>query len=58
MPILKLLLHSKLVKEEPKNCTTCRFNCEDIYCVVGSYYANKGQKKICYEGELWESNSN
>lgn len=46
--------------KEVKNCSTCRFNSEDEFiCFVDTYYATKGQKKLCYEGELWENkNSN
>ena len=47
-------------KKKPKQtCKNCRFNCEDDHtcmndCNVGSYYAEKGLNRICYEGELWE----
>lgn len=47
-------------KRKPKQtCKNCRFNCEDDHtcmndCNVGSYYAEKGLNRICYEGELWE----
>lgn len=47
-------------KKKPKQtCKNCRFNCEDDHtcmndCNVGSYYADKGLNRICYEGELWE----
>jgi cell division protein FtsL len=36
-----------------KNCKTCRFDC-DTHCNVGTYYAEQGQSKTCYEGELWQ----
>ena len=36
------------------NCITCRFKKNDN-CVVGTYYAEKGGKAICYEGEFWEA---
>lgn len=37
-------------------CATCRFNDEEWdRCVVGTYWAEKGLNKICYEGELWET---
>lgn len=44
---------------EPTNdhgkCTKCRFaDFDNNRCTVGSYYAEKGFNKICYEGELWE----
>lgn len=40
-------------------CTKCKFNCETDYttindCNVGSYYAEKGLNRICYNGELWK----
>lgn len=43
-----------------QTCINCRFNCEDDHsninvCNVGSYYAEKGLNRICYDGELWES---
>ena len=34
-------------------CTTCRFYTE-LCCTVGTYYAEKGQNALCYEGELWQ----
>ena len=37
-------------------CTKCKFN-NEIHCIVGSYYGNKGIKNVCYEGELWEANN-
>ena len=52
LKILRLIRKPK-VKKETKNCSTCRFN-EDINCYAGTYYAAKGQNKICYDGELWE----
>jgi hypothetical protein len=36
-----------------KNCKTCKFNC-DTHCNVGTYYAEQGLNRICYEGELWK----
>ena len=47
-------------KKPKQTCKNCRFNCEDDHtcmndCNVGSYYAEKGLNRICYEGELWES---
>ncbi len=37
-------------------CTKCRFNDDGWYrCTAGSYYAEKGLNRICYEGELWEA---
>ena len=47
-------------KKSKQTCLNCRFNYEDDHtkindCNVGSYYAEKGLNKICYEGELWES---
>jgi len=46
-------------KKPKQTCKNCRFNCEDDHtcmndCNVGSYYAEKGLNRICYEGELWE----
>ena len=37
-------------------CTKCQFN-NGKYdnCTVGTYYAEKGLSKICYEGELYHS---
>ena len=50
-----ILLNSKSNSKSRKKqtCMNCRFNV-DTYCIVGSYYAEKGMNKICYEGELWE----
>lgn len=42
-----------LFKSDKGKCTTCKFGGE-IYCNVGSYYASKGENRICFEGELWE----
>ena len=47
------------VGKQKQTCKNCRFNCEDDHtcmndCNVGSYYAEKGLNRICYEGELWE----
>jgi len=56
---LQLIIFLKIIKynKKPKNsCITCRFN-EAIFCNVGSYYAEKGLDKICYQGELWEKKS-
>jgi len=37
-------------------CTTCRFNNGKYYnCTVGTYWAEQGLNRICYEGELWEA---
>ena len=37
-------------------CSTCRFvDRERDMCTVGSYWAEKGQNKVCYSGELWEA---
>lgn len=49
-----------VVSSDVGKCTKCRFNCEDDHtcmndCNVGSYYAEKGLNRICYEGELWEA---
>ena len=54
LKILRLIRRPK-VKKEIKNCSTCRFN-EDVSCYAGTYYAAKGQNRICFDGELWESN--
>jgi len=54
--IFKLKKTKSKTKKEVKNCSTCRFN-EDVSCYAGTYYAAKGQNKICHEGELWESNN-
>lgn len=35
-------------------CTKCKFNYKGEYCTVGTYYAEKGLNKICFEGELWQ----
>lgn len=37
-----------------KNCMSCKFN-DGYNCTVGTYYANKGIKAICIEGELWQN---
>jgi hypothetical protein len=47
---------NKVNTSKINTCITCRFN-EDVYCYVGTYYAAKGQNRICLEGELWESNN-
>lgn len=44
------------VRKYMKSCRSCKFNCEDDHtcmndCNVGSYYADKGLNKICYNGE-------
>jgi len=46
-------------KKNKQTCINCRFNCEDDHtvindCNVGSYWAEKGLNRICYEGELWQ----
>ena len=42
--------------EEVKNCTTCTFNIvNSSKCTVGTYYAERGLSRVCYEGELWKS---
>jgi len=37
------------------SCKDCKYNI-GLYCNVGSKYAEKGQKALCYNGELWEGN--
>lgn len=54
--LLKILKNKKEI-ELKHTCKTCRFN-EGIYCNVGSYYAEKGQDKVCFQGELWEKIKN
>ncbi len=60
--IIRIVRLSFLWVGKPKQtCLNCRFNCEDDHtcmndCNVGSYYAEKGLNRICYEGELWEAN--
>ena len=54
MPKFKWFKRTKPESKEVKNCTNCRFNNEEIGCFVGTYYAAKGLKAICYQGELWE----
>jgi hypothetical protein len=56
MPKFKWFKRTKPEPKEVKNCTNCRFNNEEIGCFVGTYYAAKGLKAICYQGELWEAN--
>lgn len=39
------------------SCKTCRFNNKKQYrCEARDYWVEKGQNRICYEGELWEEN--
>ena len=49
----------KSTKPKPTDrgkCTKCRFAGGKYgNCTVGTYYAEQGLDKICYEGELWES---
>ena len=44
------------VAVEKHTCKTCRFAIGGKYsnCWVGTYYAEKGKDRFCYEGELWE----
>ena len=44
-----------LVDATKGKCTTCAFN-NGKYdnCTVGSYYAEQGLDRFCYEGELWK----
>jgi hypothetical protein len=45
-----------VVSSEVGKCTTCRFNDKEWdRCVAGTYWAEKGLNRICYEGELWEA---
>ena len=46
-----------LVVESPVGkCKTCRFaDWDNSKCTAGSYWAEQGYNKICFEGELWES---
>ena len=40
---------------EVGKCTTCRFNDKNCgRCVAGTYWAEKGLNRICYEGELYD----
>jgi len=42
--------------EIAKSCQNCRFKNHEWYrCWVGTYWAGKGQNRICYNGELWMS---
>jgi hypothetical protein len=41
--------------KKKQTCKNCKFNNQQ-YCTVGTYYAEKGLNKICYEGELWDAN--
>lgn len=60
---LKILKKKILSKQKitlstfEKSCKTCKFKINDS-CTVGTYYANIGLRKICYEGELWENKKN
>lgn len=37
-------------------CTTCEFNNREWdRCVAGTYWAEQGLNRICYEGELWKA---
>lgn len=51
--LFNLIKKRKLQPVKINTCTTCRFN-QDITCYAGTYYAAKGENKICYNGELWE----
>jgi hypothetical protein len=44
-----------VAKSDFGKCTKCKFNYNGDYCNVGTYYAEKGLNKICYEGELWQA---
>ena len=45
----------KIFKKKTKQtCLNCRFYTPSN-CTVGTYYANKGQNKTCFSGELWQS---
>ena len=43
------------VGKKKQTCKNCKFNNKQ-YCTVGTYYAEKGLNRVCYEGELWEGN--
>lgn len=43
----------KYIMPKKGKCTYCRFSTK-LHCTVGTYYAEKGESKICYDGELWE----
>jgi hypothetical protein len=44
------------VESDFGKCTKCRFaDFDNNRCTVGSYYAEKGYNKICFEGELWQT---
>lgn len=45
------------VAVEKHTCKTCRFAIGGKYgnCWVGTYYAEQGKDRFCYEGELWEA---
>lgn len=55
--ILKVieLIKNQNNKKIEKSCLNCKFNDKKKdSCWVGSYYAKKGENRICYDGELWE----
>jgi len=57
--ILRISSHifKKKIKKEG-SCKRCKFNKDNLYCNVGSHYAEQGINALCMEGELWEEKEN
>ena len=44
-----------VASSEVGKCTICRFSDKEWdRCVAGTYWAEKGLNRICYEGELYD----
>ena len=55
MQLFRIFAKRKTAADAVKtSCSSCKFFIEEQdCCIVGTYYANKGLKRICYGGEEW-----